>query len=432
MTVKVTNNGFSTLSAGITNSATTITLASGEGSRFPNPSSPDVFYATLIDTSNNLEIVKVTARSTDSLTVVRAQDNTSARAFSTGDRFELRPVAKLFEDIQAEARDLNGAELVLDADGDTSITADTDDRIDIRVGGTDVAYISSNSGQGALINRKTATPLIINGDMAIWQRGTALSSSSGSYACDRFWYAGTGATSQRSTDVPSGKGFIYSNKLTYGSADMAIGQPIELPATGKQGNLISGQTLTIAFYGKVDSGTEGIGLAINFRNGKFDSTDQQAFTISDNAVTLTTSWQRFTKTFTIPTVHANNIMAAFEINGISKTAYITGVQAEIGTFDSNSIPPFQFEDAGTNLRRCQRYFQTIPGAKEGGANPDGTAVNRVYWDFKVSMRATPTITQGSGAAAAGVQFTNTEGYGIYRDGGNTPNIGSNAKADAEL
>jgi len=99
MTVKVTNNGFSTLSAGITDSATTITLASGEGSRFPTLSTDDYFYGTLIDTSNNLEIVKVTARSTDSLTVVRAQDNTSARAFSTGDRFELRPVAKLFEDI---------------------------------------------------------------------------------------------------------------------------------------------------------------------------------------------------------------------------------------------------------------------------------------------------------------------------------------------
>jgi len=102
MTVKVTNNGFSTLSAGITDSATTITLASGEGSRFPTLSTDDYFYGTLIDTSNNLEIVKVTARSTDSLTVVRAQDNTSARAFSTGDRFELRPVAKLFEDIATD------------------------------------------------------------------------------------------------------------------------------------------------------------------------------------------------------------------------------------------------------------------------------------------------------------------------------------------
>lgn len=99
MSVKVTNNGFSTLASAINNSVTTIALATGEGARFPTLSTDDYFYGTLIDTSNNLEIVKVTARSNDSLTVVRAQDNTSARAFSTGDRFELRPVAKLFEDI---------------------------------------------------------------------------------------------------------------------------------------------------------------------------------------------------------------------------------------------------------------------------------------------------------------------------------------------
>jgi hypothetical protein len=33
--------------------------------------------------------------------------------------------------------DLNGNELILDADGDTSITADTDDQIDVKIGGTD-------------------------------------------------------------------------------------------------------------------------------------------------------------------------------------------------------------------------------------------------------------------------------------------------------
>ena len=33
--------------------------------------------------------------------------------------------------------DMNGTELVLDADGDTSITADTDDQIDVRIAGAD-------------------------------------------------------------------------------------------------------------------------------------------------------------------------------------------------------------------------------------------------------------------------------------------------------
>jgi hypothetical protein len=99
MGLKVTNNAFGTLNAGINSSATTIVLTAGQGARFPTLSAGDYFYATLIDTSNNLEIVKVTARSTDTMTVVRGQDNTTARAYSTNDRFELRPTAALFNEI---------------------------------------------------------------------------------------------------------------------------------------------------------------------------------------------------------------------------------------------------------------------------------------------------------------------------------------------
>ena len=41
--------------------------------------------------------------------------------------------------------DLNGSELILDADGDTSITADTDDQIDIKVAGTDQITIKDGA-----------------------------------------------------------------------------------------------------------------------------------------------------------------------------------------------------------------------------------------------------------------------------------------------
>ena len=42
-------------------------------------------------------------------------------------------------------RDINGDELILDADADTSITADTDDQIDVRVGGSDIATLTSSA-----------------------------------------------------------------------------------------------------------------------------------------------------------------------------------------------------------------------------------------------------------------------------------------------
>ena len=51
-------------------------------------------------------------------------------------------------DTMSGALDLNGQELVLDADADTSITADTDDRIDIKVAGSDVVHVDSGGRVG--------------------------------------------------------------------------------------------------------------------------------------------------------------------------------------------------------------------------------------------------------------------------------------------
>lgn len=94
MGIKFANSAFATLAAGINSSVTSITLTTGQGARFPSLAGGDYFFATLIDTSNNLEIVKCTARATDVLTVVRAQESTTARAFATGDRIELRVTAQ--------------------------------------------------------------------------------------------------------------------------------------------------------------------------------------------------------------------------------------------------------------------------------------------------------------------------------------------------
>ena len=96
MGVKITNNASGTLSAAITSSATTLTLTTGQGALFPTLGVGDYSWCTLVDTSNNVEIIKVTARSTDTLTMTRGQDGTTARAFAINDRLELRPTAALF------------------------------------------------------------------------------------------------------------------------------------------------------------------------------------------------------------------------------------------------------------------------------------------------------------------------------------------------
>jgi hypothetical protein len=91
------NNAASTLASGISSSAASLTLASGQGALFPNPTQGDYFLLTLIGTTagaeSSWEIVKCTARSTDTLSIVRAQEGTTAGTWATGTKAELRITA---------------------------------------------------------------------------------------------------------------------------------------------------------------------------------------------------------------------------------------------------------------------------------------------------------------------------------------------------
>ena len=89
-----TNNAATTLASSILVGATSLTVVAGQGALFPTLAVSAYFYCTLSNTAGTtIEIVKVTARSTDTFTIVRAQDNTTASAFSAGDKVELRLTA---------------------------------------------------------------------------------------------------------------------------------------------------------------------------------------------------------------------------------------------------------------------------------------------------------------------------------------------------
>jgi hypothetical protein len=94
MSVLFTNNASTTLASSITSSATSLTVASGKGALFPTITGNDYFLCTLQNNAGTAtEIVKVTAVSTDTFTIVRAQEGTTASAFSAGDKIELRITA---------------------------------------------------------------------------------------------------------------------------------------------------------------------------------------------------------------------------------------------------------------------------------------------------------------------------------------------------
>jgi len=90
------NNARTALASGITDVATTATVVNG--SVFPSPTGGDYFYATFETDAFVREIVKVTARSTNALTIVRAQEGTTASAFSANDACDLRVTAGVLTD----------------------------------------------------------------------------------------------------------------------------------------------------------------------------------------------------------------------------------------------------------------------------------------------------------------------------------------------
>lgn len=87
------NNASSLLASGIIATDTSVTVTAGQGALFPAITAGQYAVGTLEDTLGNLEIVWITARSGDVMTITRAMEGTSATAFPSGSRFELRVTA---------------------------------------------------------------------------------------------------------------------------------------------------------------------------------------------------------------------------------------------------------------------------------------------------------------------------------------------------
>ena len=289
------------------------------------------------------------------------------------------------------------------------------------------------------LDRKTATPLIINGDMAIAQRGTSVTGVTGSgspVVIDRFRNVisslGTWTVSQ-STDVPTGQGFTNSFKMDCTTAETSPsassyntlshrfeGQNLQMLKKGTS----SAESVTVSFWVKATKTGTNIVELYDQDNARQIS---QAYTIdsantwekkvlsfagdttgaldNDNAFsmqiqfwlgagsdrtsgTLNTSWASIT--------NANRVVG--QVNHADSTSndwYITGVQLEVGSFDANSIPDFQFEDRGTSLARCQRYYirenkvATAQTISVMFTNSTTFAYGGYY--FNTEMRAQPTL-----------------------------------------
>ena len=290
-----------------------------------------------------------------------------------------------------------------------------------------------------------ANPIIINGDMAISQRSTSVSTASSGYHCLDRWrhtISGTGTwtitqESLSSTDPPviSG-GFGNALKMDCTTDDASIGsgdslyiaqrfegQDIQLFRKGSSGAL----SYTVSFWVKATkTGTNIVELYDN------DNSRQccVAYTVSstntwehkvvnlpaDTAGTLDNNnaysmavnfWMAAGSSFTsgtLSTTWASSTdanKAVGQVNNADSTSnnfHITGVQLEVGEYTSSDLPPFRHESYGDNLQRCQRYYQLHDALN--GAYSSSSSVAFIY-QFTGEMRAIP-----SGTVTAALQVSN--------------------------
>jgi hypothetical protein len=164
----------------------------------------------------------------------------------------------------------------------------------------------------------------------------------------------------------------------------------------------AGKNATVSFYARASSGASrantmdmsivtGTGTdQSNFGGGAYTGSSQIAYINP----TLTTSWQRFSVTGAVASTATEiGLQLGFIPTGTAGASdyfEITGIQLEEGAVAT----PFEFEDYGTTLAKCQRYFCSIPVASvDSYALAGAPAVSRVF--YPVQMRALPTLTTGT-------------------------------------
>lgn len=282
---------------------------------------------------------------------------------------------------------------------------------------------------------------IINGDMDVWQRGTSFSgSAAGSYQADR-WVKMTGGVPASNTTVSqitsTGLTGFYSalryqrNSGSTQTGSMYIGQIIE----SLNMRDLAGQKVTLSFYARAGANYSvasnaltsivAFGTAADQGFTGFNAGTWTGYTQTPQTITLTSSWQRFSQTVTVPSDALE--MGIYFFGSATGTAGaadyydVTGVQLEAGTVAT----PFEFRHYGLELDLCKRYHQRIlvlPGGGAGyGASSYYGGTSCLIWQGQFWMRTTPSASFVNNAAVqyysyAGVWTASTPSTNILGSG----------------
>lgn len=271
------------------------------------------------------------------------------------------------------------------------------------------ALIGGTSGS-SLSNRN----MIINGAMQVAQRGTSFTgiTSTIAYRMDR-WQVGFGAAGSnyaitQSTDAPDN--FKYSMKWQR-TASNAVTNTIWFSQAFESidSKVVAGRTCTLSYYAKKGANYSATSSDIQVRIISGTGTDESATSaitagwagyaapLSTTQV-ITTDWVRYTHSVTFAS-NVNQISVNVGSNsagtaGADDSLQITGIQLELG----EQAQPFEHEEFGSELAKCQRYYMkwladTAYDAAFAGFTLNSTQFFGTY-NFPCEMRGVPTMAVG--------------------------------------
>jgi len=296
--------------------------------------------------------------------------------------------------------------------------------------------------------RPLSKPLIINGNMAVAQRGTSFADvGDGVYTLDRFETQknNDGAVTVTQEALTSGNaynaGFRTALKCDVTTADgtLATTQRFQIQQIIEAQNLqslkfgtASAEKLTLAFWVKATkTGTHIVRLFLydddrsvsaSYTVSSSDTWEHKVLNFpadttgvidNNNGAGMQVNWFMGAgasfQSGTLATTWGTNTTAndaVGQVNGLDSTSnnfHLTGVQLEVGEYTSSTLPPFQHESYGDNLVRCQRYYYKIgpmvDGEYFGDGNIDGSNDAQILVPFAVTMRTNPTAIETSGTGS---------------------------------
>ena len=283
---------------------------------------------------------------------------------------------------------------------------------------------------------------ILNGDFSIWQRGTSFSSS-GQYTADRWVCILNGTASRQQFTTGSAPVSGYEGQYYLNWTINANAQNAEMLQRIEDVRTFAGQTVTLSFWARSTAGAQPLNVAIyqNFGTGGSPSSMVPATLISGTSpYTPTSTWQRFSFTFSIPSISGKTLgtnndhflwvrTLQFTTTATNTSIDIWGVQLEAGSvatpFTTNAANP------QAELAACQRYYWrattdvTLNGIPSVGfASANSTTTANAWVRFPVSMR-------GNGPTSVDVANPRLYG-GTTQYNPNTITLGNATRDQAQL